>query len=67
MVGTGQLTMNIHSTQRWYVADEIATRASVVSCSGGGLCLEGSAEKGTTLTFQRYLILDAKKTIDRLS
>ena len=49
------------------MGNKITMRGSVVSCSGGRVCPEKSGKRGITLTFQRYVIIDAKKTTDRLS
>lgn len=50
--------MNIYSTRRWYVGSKIM-RGSGVSRSSGRLCPEGSGKGRITLTFQRFVILDA--------
>lgn len=55
--GTGQLIINIHSTQRWYAGNKVTVRvlwpyALVVLCSGAGAC--AFEEKEITLTVQVY-------------
>lgn len=43
LVGTGQLVINIYSTQRWDSGNKITMRGSVILCSGAcGCAFKGS-------------------------
>ena len=61
LVGKAQLTMNIYSTQRWYSREQDNSEGLLQSLLWWEIMPRGVWKKEIILTFQRYVILDAKR------
>ena len=67
LVGTGQLTVNIHSTWRWSVENKRTARGFVVCAGLGGCTLRGlDQENDPDIPKACYHYRRWKKTVDRL-